>query len=557
MTTCQLYGTLTAADPGARTIAGRLLPFGEAGSTSAGRLTAAAGVVELPATPGDVLLNLGHDRDRPAGRATSLVESAGGIDAVFSIANVPAGDQLLAEAAEGLRTGLSVELDGIVVRGGRLLAGVLTHVGAVTTPAFQSARLAAAAHPDAGDQLVAADYSTEATTVEEYVDETTGQRVRVTTERIESTTTEELAPAETDPDAETDPEAAPATPAALPESETVTAAATRPIVPATRRPAAVPGSLRAAASSTPAAPTLSDAFRLVASAYRTGDTAQLTAALSDVVVGGPTGIGATTTTPAWLGELWSGRAFSRRFVPLTNHGDLTSMRVAGWRWVTKPAMADYAGDKAAIPSGPVSVEPDDAVAERCAGGWDVDRAFFDFPNEGFVESFFRALTESYARLSDARCGQAIYDAAAANVTTPGPVPADVNPGMAAIVDGALGILDEGLPSYAILSNDLYRDALLTRSDDTLAYLNASLGLEDGTVGSFRVIPGGTLFAPGVSAAIVGAREALTFYELGETPIRVEAERVDRGGRDLAVFGYTASIVNDGDATTLVVVDDGA
>ncbi|MHD0111144.1 hypothetical protein ACQX3I_12060, partial [Corynebacterium diphtheriae] len=44
-------------------------------------------------------------------------------------------------------------------------------------------------------------------------------------------------------------------------------------------------------------------------------------------------------------------------------------------------------------------------------------------------------------------------------------------------------------------------------------------------------------------AIVGAKQAATFFELAGSPLRVEAEHIAKGGKDAALFGYTATLIN--------------
>lgn len=136
-----------------RTLRYLLLPWGERGRTSIGEVVASPGSVELPDDPASVKLNLEHDRRRPVGRALQLWEEAAGVLAVFTVARTSVGDDVLEEAAAGLRTGVSVEVDEPVVRRGRLLSGLLTAAAAVVEPAFPSARLAAS---DCGDLDVVA-----------------------------------------------------------------------------------------------------------------------------------------------------------------------------------------------------------------------------------------------------------------------------------------------------------------------------------------------------------------------------------------------------------------
>src|SRR6185437_16116158 len=119
MTQIQAAGVLLTADADTRVLTYRLLPYGEEGRTSVGKVTIAKGSLTLPETPTSMVLNLQHDRTRPLGRGVSLTEEETGLTAAFKIANTTSGNDLLAEAAEGLRPGVSVEVEDPVIRGGR------------------------------------------------------------------------------------------------------------------------------------------------------------------------------------------------------------------------------------------------------------------------------------------------------------------------------------------------------------------------------------------------------------------------------------------------------
>jgi len=147
-----------------RTISGLALPFGETGRTNLGRVIASAGSVTVPEDVSTITLNLEHSRTAPVGRATAVEETPEGLVATFRVARTRAGDDLLAEVEEGLRAGLSVELDAPVIRAGRLLSGALSAVAAVVSPAFPSALLTAA---DAGDVEDDEDETTDGETVPE------------------------------------------------------------------------------------------------------------------------------------------------------------------------------------------------------------------------------------------------------------------------------------------------------------------------------------------------------------------------------------------------------
>jgi len=89
---------------------------------------------------------------------------------------------------------------------------------------------------------------------------------------------------------------------------------------------------------------------------------------------------------------------------------------------------------------------------------------------------------------------------------------------------------------------------MTTSNDSLAYLNASLGLESGTAAGFSIVPSSVLEDGNV---LVGAREAATSFELGGSPIRAEATDMVLGGYDIGIFGYAACAVTNSDALALV------
>lgn len=146
---------LTAADVETRTVAGQIVPFGVAGNTSAGPTVFEVGsITNLDAE--SVNLYLEHDMTRPVGRAQSFEVTPNGISARFRVANTTAGNDLLVEAAEGLRTGFSVGVyvDKELVKDGvyRIHSARLVEVSAVTMPAFrENSQITevAASEPDA------------------------------------------------------------------------------------------------------------------------------------------------------------------------------------------------------------------------------------------------------------------------------------------------------------------------------------------------------------------------------------------------------------------------
>lgn len=486
MTTLTAAGALLASDEAARTLTYRLLPYGEPGRTNLGTVTVDPGVVALPESASALVLNLEHERGRPVGRAVALLEDGAGLVATFAIADTTAGRDLLAEAAAGLRTGVSVELDDVTIRDGRLTAGALVGAGAVVAPAFPSALLVASDTP--------------------LEDDPAGDPPADTPPAGD--------PAGEDPDDDADAVDDPPTDGDTVTSTTVDASA----------PAAAPAALVASATppaTGPLALTLPRVSRLLAS-FASGDRSpELLAALSDITYTAA----AEVMPPAFIGEAWS-QTPDRQIVPLLASGNLTSLKVQGWRWTTPPAGGDYAGDKAAVPSNAAATEAVEFVAERWAGAHDVDRAFVDFTVPGFWESYWAAMAASYSAWSDANAAAGLLAGATAVVP-------DGDGVVAALVKAALQVIPYGSPTYAILGATAFAE-LVER--DPLAFLtgNISLSTGDGNVAGLAIRASS---AVGTSQVVVGVRQAATWYELGSAPIRVEGVNIANGGVDVGAFGY--------------------
>ena len=131
------------ADSAARTISGKIVPFGgEVGNTSAGSVVFERGAINITDTS-KVKLLLEHDPKQPIGRAQFFNETEDGIFASFKISKSSRGTDALIEASEELRTGLSV---GVMVNAAKPKNGVLyvssadlLEVSLVQAAAFKSA----------------------------------------------------------------------------------------------------------------------------------------------------------------------------------------------------------------------------------------------------------------------------------------------------------------------------------------------------------------------------------------------------------------------------------
>ena len=288
-------------------------------------------------------------------------------------------------------------------------------------------------------------------------------------------------------------------------------------------------------------PSAEEAFRLIASAFEGGSETKLLAALTNITHddgdNDGDGLGEITAAPEWLGEVWAQVPYVRKWIPLIATAPLTSYRQKGFHFGTKPLVQKYSGNKAEVPTNGMTATPVDYVTERWAHAADLDRRFFDFGDSAVVRAFVEAQLESYRKETDLDVHDGLFTAAGA--FTPGTVPSGVDAGLAALVDGALELVGNDLnPTFAIVGKDLYRGMLFTLEQKGLKFLTMALGLEEGALDGFRIRPSGRTAA--ASKVLVGDGSTVVFKEFGGgTPVRIDAEHVSHGGRDLGLFGYTS------------------
>lgn len=502
-----LVGTLEASHED-RIATALLLPYGEEAVSNIGRVTIDPGTIEIPADLLGMGLNFDHQREQVAGALERVTDTPQGLVAQFRYANTPAGDAALAEARDpnGKRRSVSAEVADLVIRAGRSISGRLFGAAQTERGAFPSATLLA--------------------TAVDTPNPTT------TTEGVTMTTTAPAAPAA--PEAPAAPDLATLLAQAQPPAAPAPAPAA-PVLPAHPLAAHAPSTLLAQQPiGQPAAEKVGLALftDLLSAAHTTGDTG-LFAALKDVKVSGANTLGAASAQPEYLGELWQGRRFARKIIPLLSSGALRALTAKGWRWVIPPEVDEWAGNKTDIHSVAPTAEQVDFAMQRFAGGNDIAREFIDFGMTEEIASYLRGLADSYARKTDAWALAQIR--AGATVVAPGEIVPDTNSGMVKLIRGALAVINaDASPSFAIMNMPEYEQFLYTKKNDVLAYLEMALGLEEGKLASFKIVPDARLDAGEV---IVGDRQAAYFDELPGSPIRVSAIDLLKGGVDEALFGY--------------------
>ncbi|WP_069160076.1 phage major capsid protein [Nocardia altamirensis] len=493
-----------SADAARRVITGLALPYGVVGRTDRGPVTVEAGAVTIPADLRWVKLYRDHRNPdgsgTPVGYVSAATDTPTGLALTFRVGSGADGDLALSDAAEGIRDALSVELSAVQLSpdGSRVVSAVLEAVALVAIPAFADARVhsvqAARPGPDETPTLATKEPTMNAPATDFPAD-------RVT---VDSTA------------------------GALPAESPARYAGTEPALSAT---AAAPYGLHAAR--TQPRPMSWAQVCDTLHAARHGD-ATLSAALVDITRSANPWV----SPDGWVGEVWSGVAYERAVVPLLNPDVLTHWKVTGWRWKTRPVVKDYAGDKTEVPSGPAVTETVAVEAKRLAGAHDLDRKFFDFNDQAFIASYFRAMAESYAYESDQRAASFVMSSATAAGSAPSL--------LKAVAKGKtfLKLQARTRASYVLVSpTDL--EALIDVTRDNLpAYLEL-LGIDPRNFVDSEFVPAGTV--------VVGARPAATFYELAGSPIRVETVDIARGGRDGALFGYWAGLLHSAKGIAKVTI----
>lgn len=474
-----------------RQIAGMVLPWKKAGRTSRGKVRAdGPDAVRLPQDLSRVKLLHGHRHEggHAVGHLIEATPKDDGLHMRFQLGTGTRADDALAAAAEHIDDGLSVELTDVKIAGGRLTASRLDAVALVSVPAFDDARVAEVTasacptceheHPDSEDED---QEDNPADTVDEDTDED--------------------------------------------EDDTEMNTKKRGKLQAGR----APGSIGAQISKTAAADLTASTVAQVFAAARAGEQLddELSAALVDI----------THTEmldaeqPGWLGHIWDGRSYQRTMDELVTHKPLTSFKMTGFRVVTKPGVDWWDGDKTAIPSFPMSVEPDEFVAKKIAGGNDIAREWVDFNMTDLIAAYWQAMADSYSMITD-QSNAAFIAASAASI---GSAP-DV---LRAAVRGALHISNttNAPATYVMMHPDDAETILDITEHDQPAYLDAFDGIAK---------PGAWKTSPLVTKGkvIVGQKSAIEFYELAGSPLRVNAIDIARGGYDYAMFGYCANFLRD-------------
>lgn len=519
-------GTLLAADVQNRILRYLLLPFGKPGNTNLGKLTASAGSVTVPADVTGLPVNEEHDYKRPVGNFLTVNETPAGLEAAVKIANTRAGDDALELAAAGLRRGISVEIKNPVIREGKLVAGELDAAGLVVKPAFPDALLMAAdfgelAPEAAGAQAAADAAQAVADQLKDAGNEPPASDQAPNTDPVTAT----------DKDAVTmDPKLLAALQALVAGQNGAPAALTASTVVTDR--------LQAPA----AAGSAMDSLTATLSGLGTVTDPRLMAANLDTIT--QADVFDKVSQPQYVGELWQARRYAARYMPLITPETLTGATVEGWQFVAgkTPTVSDWAPPYSGtipnetmndIPTNEVAAENKTWSASRLAGGHRIDIIHKHLPTPGFWDAYLRESTDDFTRKLDAKVLTHLDTVNTAKTATGN----DAASAWSKLVFGASWCLEVALPTYAIVGNDLYRELLNSTQLENLSMLNASLGLEEGTLDKFKLVPAPVSNTGMNGKVIVGAGSATSLHTLPGGAVRVDGVEVQKGAMDHGVFGY--------------------
>ncbi|WIF20470.1 major capsid and protease fusion protein [Arthrobacter phage Berka] len=526
--TLQSAGRLLAADTANRILRYLLLPYGTPGNTNLGKLTASAGSVTVPADVTGLPVNEEHDYKRPVGNFHEVIETPAGLEAAVKIAKTRAGDDALELAAAGLRCGISVEISNPVIRAGKLVAGVLDAAGLVVKPAFPDALLMAA---DVGE--LAADAQAVADAAQALADN--------------------LKPEDNgEPPASSEP------PVTATDKDTMTPellAALQALVADKGKPAALTASTLVTERQ-PAPAGALDSLTATLSSLGTITDPRLMAANLDTIT--QTDIFDKVNPPAYVGELSKARTYQPRYMPLVANEQLTGATLTGWNFTAgkAPTVGDWAPAFSGtipnetmndIPTNEVAATQVTYTASRLAGGHRIDRIHTDLPSPDFWAGYLRESNDDFLRKLDAKVLTQLDTVNTAKTATGN----DAATAWAKLVFGASWVLDYAVPTFAVVGNDLYRELLNSTALENLSMLNASLGLEEGTLANFKLV-GAPVANTGMNGkVIVGAGNATTLRTLPGGPVRVDGVEVQKGAMDHGVFGYYMLYTPDARGTVKV------
>ncbi|MCZ9883715.1 hypothetical protein [Arthrobacter sp. B2a2-09] len=510
--TIHAYGELLTASEDTRTLTYKLLPFNEAGRTNKGSVTVSKGAVKIPSDISHLILNAEHRQDAPLGRFLSVQEADDALYATVALSDFERGNDALQAARAGDLTGISVEVRNPLIRNGVMYDGELTGAALCKTPAYSSALLMASDTGDIEGALAALQ-----------------EAVQTLSAAIAAPTTPEDSEAQEAPEAEATPAEAEVAEATNPTPEKEDDMSESTAAPAAEF-------LAASASGATSKSALEDLSEMLASGASMSATPALHAALTDIAAADSY---SHTAIPNYIGELYqTGRGYTAKFAPLMGQKTLVAKSIKSWKFSTLPQVAyDYAGFPAALASNTPVVTEVSATAAELAGGHTLDRLTLTLNDGGYVASYLRECTDDWERKMD-KIALDFINTNSIAVTGAG------GTAWHKLLVGAQMIAETGTPEWAIVGSDLWLTLMETQSSVNLELLSKQIGLTQGSLEGFRLVPAPLSRTDLNGKVIVGSTKATELYTLAGGPVRVNAADVARNGELRGVWGAYATLLHD-------------
>lgn len=557
--------------PDTRTVRGLLLPFGELSRPNLSKtepVMFSAASVSIPRDPSAVTLNDEHDRFNPIGRATSLEVTDAGVVAEFSIFDTDEGDAYLANPT---KRKLSAELGSLMRAGAKAVRSRLTGAAVCTEGAFESAALFSLApgvnaefaeEVPSSDEYAAPESSSSSEYTTEFTDSEGVKWRRVETSKRETTVTK-ITDSDSAPADEDNPEDS--------EEETMTASAAgqtpAPLVTPVVAPPTPDVDLHAVFS----------AMAAVKAGVQVEDNESALFALADIKT---TGVGALPAAgvvqPNWVGKLWQGKDYVRKYLPLNNHtfgpidiGGREGFRIEG----TDELVQKRTGEKTELPTGSATTSKRGSTRDSFGYAADV-AAEWQYLTGGaeVLEAFWKGVANSYAKVTDKEALATMFRVASrdegaalsrriAPESLPAGTPANAAyyPGVVQLIQALEAVSDaDDDPGWAVVNPVLWKQLIYTPKDLLPEFVTLAVGVGTGEANvdgkiTVRKAPQSAFIGTKATdpQVIAGSKNAIEFKELGETPIQIDALNVAKFGVDRATVGFLETFVVRPEATVFI------
>ncbi len=513
---------------------GLLTPYGVTARSNLGEFTVEPGVFTFSEDVTGNALNIEHRREDVVGALTKVWEQETGLFASFKFANTDEGREAFAAAKSGKRKNLSAEVAKVRIKDGKAISGRVFGAALVERPAFEGATLLAAEDTP--------DPTTEPDAYAAFLEKVHAD-IAAALEAVAAELSK--APAE-----DTTPPAAPAEETKSDDYEEFS-------MSDNTAAGAVPATLLAnapAAKNTEVEPsTVFAAMHTVKNGIQgqTADAETLLAALSDITVnttGGLTTSASGVIQPAWVGKLWQGKRYERKYIDLGNHlyGGIQLGGRKGFTLDQGTALVQHwNGNKTELPTGKGSTSTRASSLQKYGYAADVAREWFDLEGGAeVIQAFFEGVVDSYAEITDQDALAALMAAALPNLEAPGTYPAEYPATMGMLIDAIEAVQDANDDAtFALVNPVAWRQLIQTPKDLVPEFVSFNFqtggnGSADGKV-QVRKAPAEAFTGLDATAPaiVAGAKNAIEFREQGQTPIQVDALDIARGGIDRAILGY--------------------